>query len=77
MTREEAVAVERSGRSAPPDCLECRLVGTGSMLALSGWFFYHARGLGTRARRPSPSHLYFNAALGVLFAGAGVARWMA
>ena len=64
-----------SSASGPPprevqDCLECRMIGTGSMLAFSGWFFYHARGLRTSR---NPSHHYFNAALGTCFAAAGVA----
>jgi hypothetical protein len=57
---------------ASPDCMECRLIGSGAMLGLSGWFFYHAQGVRT-AR--TPAH-YFNAALGVCFAGAAVARWL-
>ncbi len=61
-------------RQPKPDCLECRLIGTGSMLSLSGWFFYHARGIRTSR---NPTHAYFKAALGLSFAAAGLARWLA
>ena len=59
-------------RQPKPDCLECRLIGTGSMLAISGYFAYlsrHAPALQTQSR--------FTAALSVVFAAAGVARFFA
>ena len=56
----------------PHDCLECRLIGSGAMLSLSGWFFYHSQGM---ARAVNPTHLRFNAAMGVGFACAGVYRF--
>ena len=62
----------RSSSDVPSDCLECRLIGTGSMLAISGYFAYlsrHAPALQTQSR--------FTAALSVVFAAAGVARFFA
>ena len=59
-------------RQPKPDCLECRLIGTGSMLAISGYFAYLSRNapaLQTQSR--------FTAALSVVFAAAGVARFFA
>ena len=77
-SRVEIIALPMSTDAAPtqrqpkPDCLECRLIGTGSMLAISGYFAYLSRNapaLQTQSR--------FTAALSVVFAAAGVARFFA
>lgn len=68
--------VVSAGRLAEPeDCMECKLIGSGAMFGLSGYFGYLARGAqfaGTTAGLRS-----FNAAMSVAFAAAGLARFFA
>jgi hypothetical protein len=54
------------------DCFECRMIGTGSMLAFSGYFVYlaHIAPVASTNRR-------FSAVCSVCFAMAGVARFLA
>ena len=52
------------------DCLECKLVGSGTMFALSGYFVY----LNQTATKPNLSSPRLNTILAVCFAAAGVAR---
>ena len=59
---------------APADCLECRLIGTGAMLGISGYFVYLAR---VGSSTAGSSHQRFSAAMAMCFAGAAVARWLA
>ena len=56
----------------PPveDCLECKLVGSGSMFALSGYFVY----LNHTATKPNLSSPRLNLVMAACFAAAGVAR---
>ena len=61
-------------RQPKPDCLECRLIGTGSMLAISGYFAYLSQ---QKPTLPHPTHARFTAGLSVVFAAAGVARFFA
>jgi hypothetical protein len=63
-------AKERSD-AAPNDCLECRLIGSGSMLAISAYFLVQLK-----AMKPtvSQSHRRFHAGLSAVFAMAGIAR---
>ena len=63
-----------SNSDVPADCLECRLIGTGSMLALSGYFVFLTQQL------PKTATLFqrrFNVAMSFAFAAAGVARFFA
>ena len=46
--RTERALVRVMARSADApheDCLECRMIGTGAMLGISGYFVYLSRGL--------------------------------
>ena len=56
----------------PPveDCLECKLVGSGSMFALSGYFVY----LNHTATKPNLSSPRLNLVMAACFAAAGIAR---
>ena len=62
------------GEEAPPppveDCLECKLVGSGTMFALSGYFVY----LNHTATKPNLSSPRLNFVMAACFAAAGVAR---
>ena len=62
------------GEEAPPppveDCLECKLVGSGTMFALSGYFVY----LNHTATKPNMSSPRLNFVMTACFAAAGVAR---
>ena len=53
------------------DCLECRLIGSGSMAAIATYFFFHWK---TLPRSADPTHRRFHAVLGTVFAAAGLAR---
>jgi hypothetical protein len=53
------------------DCLECKLVGSGTMFALSGYFVYLNRTITKPNNLSSPR---LNTVLAVCFAAAGVAR---
>ena len=57
--------------AAPGDCLECRLVGGGSMLALSAYFMVQVKAMPTSI---SPAHRRLHVVLSAAFAAAGVAR---
>ena len=61
-----------TGEEAPPveDCLECKLVGSGTMFALSGYFVY----LNLTATKPNLSSPRLNFVMAACFAAAGVAR---
>ena len=62
----------RAVEGAPPaDCLECRLIGTGAMLGISGYFAYLSRGLASA----SATERRFSAFMSVGFALAGATRW--
>ena len=61
-------------RPPPEDCLECKLIGSGAMFSLAGYFFWQARAM---KASPSPSHLHFTAAMGAGFAAAGLLRLLA
>ena len=65
--------VERGRREedAPPDCLECRMIGTGAMLGISGYFAYLSRRLASGA----VTERRFMTAMSVGFAIAGATRW--
>ena len=60
------------GEEASPveDCLECKLVGSGTMFALSGYFVY----LNRTATKPNLSSPRLNVVMAACFAAAGVAR---
>jgi hypothetical protein len=62
------------GEEAPPppveDCLECKLVGSGTMFALSGYVAY----LNHTATKPNLSSPRLNFVMAACFAAAGVAR---
>jgi hypothetical protein len=62
------------GEEAPPppveDCLECKLVGSGTMFALSGYFVY----LNHTATKPNMSSPRLNFVMTACFAAAGFAR---
>ena len=63
------------GTGYPPaaevnDCLECKLVGSGAMFALSGYFVY----LNHTATKPNLSSPRLNLVMAACFAAAGVAR---
>lgn len=60
------------GEEASPveDCLECKLVGSGTMFALSGYFVY----LNRTATKPNLSSPRLNVVVAACFAAAGVAR---
>ena len=53
------------------DCLECRMIGTGAMLGISGYFAYLSRGLASA----SATERRFSAFMSVGFALAGATRW--
>ena len=53
------------------DCLECRMIGTGAMLGISGYFVYLSRGFSSA----SVGEKRFSAFMSVCFAAAGAARW--
>ena len=54
----------------PEDCLECKLVGSGAMFALSGYFAL----LNYTTTKPNLSSPRLNTVMAVCFAAAGVAR---
>ena len=60
-----------AARGDVEDCLECRLIGTGAMLGISGYFVYLSRGLTSSTM----GDRRFSAAMSVVFAMAGAARW--
>ena len=62
-----------TGEEAPPveDCLECKLVGSGTMFALSGYFVYLNL---TATKQPNLSSPRLNFVMAACFAAAGVAR---
>ena len=53
------------------DCLECRMIGTGAMLGISGYFAYLSRRLASGAT----TERRFMAAMSIGFAVAGATRW--
>ena len=53
------------------DCLECRLIGGGSMLAISGYFLIQLKAMPAST---SLSHRRFHMGLSAVFAMAGLAR---
>ena len=68
------VGMRRSADEPPADCLECKLVGTGAMLGLSGYFAYLTNQLPANA---GVGHRRFNIVMCVGFAAAGVMRFLA
>ena len=56
------------------DCLECRLIGTGSLAALSVYFAYLTH---TLPKGAGVTHRRFNICCSVGFAAASVARFFA
>ena len=61
----------RSADAPHEDCLECRMIGTGAMLGISGYFVYLSRGL----KSSTQGDRRFSAAMSVCFAMAGAYRW--
>jgi len=71
-----AAALTMAGGADSEDCLECKLVGSGAMFSLSGYFFYLSRS--PRFSSSSTSGLRsFNGVMCAAFAAAGVARLFA
>lgn len=60
--------------SESQDCLECRLIGTGALTALSGYFVYLTHTLPSTA---TVFHRRFNLSCSVGFALAAIARFLA
>ena len=46
-----SAVMARSADAPHEDCLECRMIGTGAMLGISGYFVYLSRGLKSSTRR--------------------------
>ena len=67
------VARSKDTAAPPEDCLECKLIGSGTMLALSGYFVY----LNNTAPKNSPISPRFNTFLAAGFAAAAVVRLLA
>ena len=53
------------------DCLECRMIGTGAMLTISGYMLYISR----TTPLAEVGNKRFAAAMSVVFAAAGATRW--
>ena len=56
------------------DCLECRLIGTGALAALSVYFAYLTH---TLPKGAGITHRRFNICCSIGFAAGSVARWFA
>ena len=66
-----SAVMARSADAPHEDCLECRMIGTGAMLGISGYFVYLSRGL----KSSTQGDRRFSAAMSVCFAMAGAYRW--
>ena len=72
--RRQTLSAHHMARTADgevQDCLECRMIGTGAMLGISGYFAYLARGVSTAPTNDRR----FTAAMSVVFATAAATRW--
>ena len=56
----------------PTDCLECRMIGSGAMLCISGYFAYLSHSAMLKA---STGERRFSAVMSVGFAIASATRW--
>jgi hypothetical protein len=61
-------------RPEPEDCLECKVIGSGAMFSLSGYFVYLRS---SRISSATAGIRSFNGAMSLAFAAAGVARLFA
>ena len=64
-----------SARPPPEDCLECKLIGSGTMLSISGYFVYLNNS--SHAAKFGPNSIRFNTLMAAGFAAAAVARLLA